>query len=195
MYGVSYTNLGRLRKKIKTDHALALKLWATANHDARILATMIAEPDEAESKMLDAWATDLDNYVLADALAGFAGRTKHRKKKMERWTRSKKEWIGRAGWHLLAKLAGGDKELPDAYLEEYLDTIEKSIHTRKNHVRDAMNTALIAIGMRNSSLEKKALAAAGRIGKVDVDHGETSCKTPDAASYLLKAKARKKKKQ
>ena len=44
MYGVSYATLGQLKKKIKTDHALAEQLWATGNHDARILATMVADP-------------------------------------------------------------------------------------------------------------------------------------------------------
>jgi 3-methyladenine DNA glycosylase AlkD len=38
MFGVSYANLEKLRKKIKTDHMLAGQLWAAGNHDARILA-------------------------------------------------------------------------------------------------------------------------------------------------------------
>ena len=42
-----------------------------------------------------------------------------------------------------------------------------------------MNGALISIGIRNAKLEKLAIAAAKRIGKVEVDHLETSCKTPD----------------
>jgi len=37
------------------------------------------------------------------------------------------------------------------------------------------------------------LAAAKRIGKVEVDHGETSCKTPDASTYIRKAVARRSK--
>ena len=40
-----------------------------------------------------------------------------------------------------------------------------------------------------------ATAAAKRIGKVDVDHGETGCKTPDAAPYIAKAAAHRKKKR
>ena len=52
-----------------------------------------------------------------------------------------------------------------------------------------MNQALISIGLRSPSLRKAAVAAAGRIGKVEVDHGETSCQTPDAAAYIAKAAA------
>ena len=37
------------------------------------------------------------------------------------------------------------------------------------------------------------IAAAQRIGKVEVDHGDTDCKTPDAVSYIKKSLARKSK--
>ena len=90
---------------------------------------------------------------------------------MEKWTKSKNEWIGRAGWQLLAQLAMTDNELPDTYFEEYLKTIRKSIHGSKNRTKEAMNNALIAIGVRNNTLEKKALAVAADIGKIDVEHG------------------------
>lgn len=62
----------------------------------------------------------------------------------------------------------------------------------RNYTRHAVNDALMAIGIRNRALQRKALAAAKRIGKVEVDHGETGCKTPDAASYILKTVAHKK---
>ncbi|MSR01503.1 MAG: hypothetical protein EXR94_02000 [Gemmatimonadetes bacterium] len=41
MFGVSYAVLGKLVKTIKVDQALAEALWATGNHDARILATPV----------------------------------------------------------------------------------------------------------------------------------------------------------
>ena len=79
---------------------------------------------------------------------------------------------------------------PDAQLTEYLRTIERDIQGSKNRVRDAMNSALIAIGTRSAALEKKAIAAARKIGTVLVDHGETCCKTPDAEAYILKTRQR-----
>ena len=36
----------------------------------------------------------------------------------------------------------------------------------------------------------EALAAAERIGKVHVDHGNTACTTPDAAAYIQKTLGR-----
>jgi hypothetical protein len=50
-----------------------------------------------------------------------------------------------------------------------------------------MNSALIQIGCRSVALRKAALAAAKRIGKVEVDYGDTACETPDAAEKIEKA--------
>ena len=72
MYGVSYAHLATLKKRIKSNHALAQQLWASGNHDARILATMIAVPAQMDAALLEAWAHDLGNYVVTDALAGLA---------------------------------------------------------------------------------------------------------------------------
>jgi len=191
-YGVSYANLKTLKKKIKVDHDAARQLWATGNHDARILATMIADPKQVDESLLDAWADDLSNYVTTDAFSGFASKTAFVQQKMEQWTGSDDEWKGQTGWSLLAYLAMNDTSLPDDFFSPYLAIIAQNIHNRKNRVRYAMNNALIAIGTRSDALEKKAVAVAEQIGTVDVDHGETGCKTPDAAAYIRKSRERKK---
>ncbi len=43
MFGLSFDNLKKLAKIHKKAHALALKLWESENHDARVLAYMIAD--------------------------------------------------------------------------------------------------------------------------------------------------------
>jgi 3-methyladenine DNA glycosylase AlkD len=192
MYGVSYANLKALNKKIKRDHQMALKLWESGNHDARVLATMIADPKSADDAMLESWVRDMGNYTITDAVSGYVAKTPLAREKMEAWVQSDDEWIGTAGWNILGQLAMNDSSLPDSYFEGYLDIIQRDIHTRKNRVRYAMNGALIAIGLRNDRLEARALEAAKVIGMVEVDHGETNCKTPFAPEYIQKARARKK---
>lgn len=194
-FGVSYAALAKLAKKIKTDHELAQQLWKTGNHDARVLATMIADPEQATEAQLEAWREDLDQYVICDAFVRyFVSRTPVARKKAEAWSRSDEEWSGRAGWLLLASVAMSEDREGDAYFEKRLAEIEEGIHQARNRVRDAMNGALIGIGLRNARLRTQALAAARRIGKVHVDHGETGCKTPDAAAYIERAQARRKRK-
>src|SRR3954462_601559 len=68
MFGVSYAHLYKLVKKIKTNHPLARDLWASGNYDARILATMIADPKQMDSKEAETWVKDVDSYPLTDAL-------------------------------------------------------------------------------------------------------------------------------
>jgi 3-methyladenine DNA glycosylase AlkD len=193
MFGVSFANLNLLKKKIKVNHPLALELWGSGNHDARVLAAMIAEPFELKSDELDEWLKECDNYVITDMFASLASRTSFARKKSEIWIKSKQEWTARAGWLLLTRLAMTDASLSDEYFEERLSLVESDIHSSKNRVRDAMNTALINIGLRNRNLEKKAIATARKIGKVEVDHGQTECKTPDAIEYMKKTKEYRKK--
>jgi 3-methyladenine DNA glycosylase AlkD len=185
MYGVSFAALGKLKKSIKTDHALARQLWATGNHDARILATMIADPLIMTEAELETWVGDLDNYVITDAFSKMAAQSPFARKKMQQWTRKPDEWMSTAGWDLLGLLAM-DKTQPDDLLDSYIKRIEAEIHEAPNRTRHAMNGALIGIGTRGGTLMQKAVAAAKRIGKVEVDHGETGCQTPDAASYISK---------
>lgn len=194
LFGVSFANLNLLKKQIKVDHELAQWLWASGNGDARNLATMIADPAKFTSKQIDAWAKDQDGYGSCDMLSGLIGKTAFAQDKAEVWIKSKDEWVGRTGWNLIGGLAmNPEHKLADAYFEQMLGKIEKEIHGAKNFTRHAMNMTLICIGARSANLRKKAEAAAGRIGKVVVDHGETDCKTPDAIPYIERMWARKKK--
>jgi len=192
LFGVSYAMLGKLKKKIKVDQSLAEQLWATGNYDARYLATLIADPITITVRTLNAWAKDLDDRHLAGALSNVAAEAPSASKQMEKWTAARNEMIGCAGWHTLASMSRQNNGLPDAYFEEYLGIIEAKIPSGKNWVKYAMNNALINIGVRNPKLQRKATAAAKRIGKVEVDHGETGCKTPDAVPYIEKTMANKK---
>jgi 3-methyladenine DNA glycosylase AlkD len=191
MFGVSYADFKKLVKKIKTNHELAVQLWATGNHDARTLALMIADPKQATPELLDNWVHDMDNYVMSDALGAYVSTTPLAREMMERWIVSDNEWIGATGWNVLAGLANKDTTLPDEYFEGYLNAIKRDLQGAKNRVRHSMNGALISIGIRNSQLENVAVSTAKLIGKVVVDHGETDCKTPDAISYIEKVKARR----
>ena len=190
LYGVSFANQKVLTRKYKGNHQLALELWDSGNADARILATMIADPKLADNAMIERWASDLTNYGLADALEGLVTRTPLAREKAEEWIKSDEEWRGSMGWQLVGQLAMQDKDLPDDYFERHLQTIERDIHSAKNRVRYSMNGAIIAIGLRNDRMREKALAVAEKVGKVEVDHGETGCKTPDAVPYIMKASAR-----
>jgi hypothetical protein len=152
---------------------------------------MVVDPGRLSAKDIDRWLRGLDYYVLVDLLAGVVARTEHAQAKAEQWTASSDDYTGQAGWDLVGLLAASDGDLPDAYFEEKLGVVEAKIRTAPNRTRHAMNGSLIAIGGRNPRLRKQAVATAKRIGTVEVDHGETGCKTPAAAPYIEKMWARR----
>ena len=182
-YGVSYATLTALTKKIKVNHQLARQLWQTDNHDARVLATKIADPNEITRAEIERWVSDCNNYIITDAVSSIAAQMPNADTFAHKWITSNSEWITSIGWNVLAILATIDS-LTITAMRELLPRITTEIATAPNRTKHAMNNTLIAIGGVHVDLRNEALDAASSIGKVQVDHGQTSCKTPDAAQYI-----------
>lgn len=193
MFGVSFATLKELVKKIGVDHELARALWETGNYDARILAVKIADPAQTTSTELDRWAGDMTTRMCCGYVSMLAAEGPHGAAKAAEWLAPGSPRRS-AGWILAGHLAQLDATTPDSPFLARLAEIEKTIHTAPNSDREAMNMAVIQIGCRNAALRKAATAAAKRIGKVEVDHGDTACKTPDAAQYIDKCWAHSKSK-
>lgn len=185
LFGVSFASLENLRKQIKTDHDLALGLWATGNHDARVLAAKIVDPARLTAKVADQWAKDCDNYIVVEALAKPIAQSPVGEARAAAWKDKKGEWIASLAWATYANLALLGR-LDVTTGRQLLRQIEREIHDRPNRVRHEMNGCVIAIGVAIQECRQAALAAADEIGTIDVDHGETGCKTPDAWEYIDK---------
>ncbi len=195
MFGVSFATMKTLVKKIGVDQELAQGLWKTGNHDARVLAMKIADPAAMKPADLDRWAKENRVRMCGGYVAMIAAEGPHGSAKAKEWFASSDEFLRAHGWMLAGQLAMLDEKLPDAWFNGLVAKIEKTIHSASNAEREAMNGALISIGGRSETLRKAATAAAKRIGKVEVDYGDTECKTPDAGPYIEKmwahAKAKK----
>jgi 3-methyladenine DNA glycosylase AlkD len=195
MFGVSFATLKTLVKRIDVDHELALALWDTGNFDARNLAFKIVDPARMTSSDLDRWARETSTSRMCGGyVAMVAAEGSHGAKKSAQWLASKDPRERCAGWLLLGQLSQRDETTPDSFFEKRLAEIERTIHAAPNSEREGMNMAVITIGCRSPGLRKAALAAAKRIGVVEVDHGDTDCKTPDAAEYIEKCWAHAKSK-
>jgi hypothetical protein len=186
MFGVSFATLKALLKRIGVDHELALALWDTGNFDARNLAVKIADPARMSTSVLDAWAGVPTSLGCGSYVAYLAAEGPHARSRCDAWRSSPKEPKRCAGWSLVAAMAMLEEDSPDAWFGERLGELEKSIHAAPNEQRKTMLNALIAIGCRSVTLRKAATAAAKRIGKVEIDHGDTACKTPEPGPTLEK---------
>lgn len=192
VFGVLTSEIAKLQKKIKVDHALALELWKTGNAEARILALLVADPLKLTQADADGLVKHGQVRFLGCYLSGLVGRSPIADATMRVWMKSPDESTREMGYGILgARLKADPGAVTDADAAQILATIEKEIHHSSNWARSAMNTALISIGIYKPTLRRKTIAAAKRIGKVEVDHGETNCKTADAVSYIEKASKRK----
>lgn len=192
VFGVLTSEIATLQKKIKVDHALAMELWKTGNAEARVLALQVADPEKLTRADADRLVKDGPVRFIGSYLSGLLARSPIAEKTMDAWMKSPDESHREVGFGILGvRLKDDPGSVSDADAGKVLATIEKEIHRSPNWARRAMNGALISIGVFKPALRKKAIEAAKRIGTVEVDHGETNCKTPDAAPYIEKALKRK----
>jgi 3-methyladenine DNA glycosylase AlkD len=191
LFGVSYEQVAEIARRIGRDQDLAEGLWRTDNHDARMLATRIADPALLDAQTAERWLADTDNHVLTGALASLLARAPAARPLAQRWRERDGEWPSSAGWALTASLVLRPGALADGECARLLVTIEDRIGDAPNRTRHEMNGALIAIGARGGELEEQGRAAAQRIGRVIVDHGQTGCETPAAITWLERIAARR----
>ncbi|MSP62159.1 MAG: DNA alkylation repair protein [Myxococcales bacterium] len=185
LFGVSFAILKAITKRIGVDHELACALWETGNFDARNLAVKVVDPARLSPADLDRWADDSRVQMVIGYVAQVAVETPHARGRATAWL-AKPSGPRAVGWTLVAAMALCDETTPDAWFADRILEIEKAIHGAPNVERVPMNHALIAVGCRSAALRKVASAAAKRIGKVEVDHGDTDCATIDARERIEK---------
>jgi 3-methyladenine DNA glycosylase AlkD len=167
-YGISTPALHALAKKIGRNYALAEQLWASGNHEAKILATLVGEPVRVTSAQMNRWARDFDSWDVVDAACCYLFvHAKPAWQKTSEWSRHKEEFIKRAAFSLMAYLAYKDKAAPNARFLRLLAIIHRESRDDRNFVKKAVNWALRNIGKRNRALNRAAIRTAKEIRALD----------------------------
>jgi 3-methyladenine DNA glycosylase AlkD len=168
-FGVSMATMKCLVKRTERNHDLALKLWASGWHEARMLASLLDEPARVTPAQMDAWAKSFNNWADCDtACFALFDRTPHGFKKVAQWSRRDEEFVKRGAFALLASLALHDRKADDAAFLRCLPMIEAAATDDRNFVRKGVNWALRAIGERNSALNALAVKLAERLAASDM---------------------------
>ena|SRR3990167_7071205 len=165
--GISIYILRPLARKIGKDHKLALRLWKSGIHEARILASYIDEPGEVTERQMEDWVSDFDSWDVCDQVCGLFGKTPFAYKKIVEWSKRKEEFVKRAAFALIAEVAWYDKKAEDKQFEKLFPLIVRESTDERNFVRKAVNWALRNIGKRRPKLTKKAIKVAKEIQKID----------------------------
>ncbi len=160
--GVPKPKIRELAKKIGKDNELALLLWDSCVHEAKILATLVADPSTFPEELADKWVSEVDNWDLCDQLVfNLIWKTDYAYRKALEWVKREEEFVKRAGFALIAKLAISSKIKDEAFLR-FLDLIEGCEDERK-YVQKTVSWALRQIGKRNEFLHEKAMETAERM--------------------------------
>ncbi len=158
---MSIYELRRVAKGLGRDHDLALALWATGNHEARLLASMVDDPAAVTEAQMEAWAAAFDSWDVCDQVtSNLFDKTPFAYDKVREWSAAPDEWVKRAAFATAAALAVQDKKAADEPFLEILELCRREAGDDRNFVKKAVNWALRNIGKRNLRLHAAAVATA-----------------------------------
>jgi len=156
----------KMAKEIGKDHKMALKLWDTKIHEARILAGIIDEPSLVGKKQMEHWVRDFDSWDVCDQVCmNLFDKTEFAWTMPFEWSKRQEEFVKRAGFALMAALAFHNKSSDDKKFLKFFPIIKREAADERNFVRKSVNWALRQIGKRNKNLCSQALKLAREIKK------------------------------
>jgi 3-methyladenine DNA glycosylase AlkD len=166
-FGVSMANMKVLAKQLGRNHELAAALWDTGWYEARMLATLVDEPERVTPAQMERWCRDFENWAICDtACFALFDRTPHAWRKVAQWCNRRNEFEKRAAFALLWSLTVHDKHADDKLFVRGLLFVERAATDPpddRNFVKKAVNMALRAIGKRSPALNAAAVAVAQRL--------------------------------
>ena len=135
VFGVLTTEIGKLQKKIKVDHALAMQLWKTKNAEARVLALQVADAQKLTRTEADGLLKDGPVRFIGRYLSGLVARSPIAEKTMRDWMKSPDESTRELGYVILGvRLRDDPDSISDADAERILATIENGLLPIVSHL-------------------------------------------------------------
>lgn len=160
-YGIPLPMLRAKAKEYKKRHRLALELWDTGIHEARVMASMVADPQQFTPELMDSWVADFDSWDVCDQCCSNLFRlTPFAHDKVWAYAVDERKFVRRTAFVLIAVLAVHDKQSGNDVFMKYLTLIEDYAFDGRNFVKKAVNWALRQIGKRNIALNSAAAKTA-----------------------------------
>jgi len=164
VFGIPIPELRKIAKQIGKNHGLALKLWDSRIHEARILAGYIEEPEKITEKQFEKWVKDFDSWDVVDQVCSSClDKTKFIIDKIFELSKRKEEFTKRTAFTLICCLTVHDKKMTDKEFLKFFPLIKKASTDERNFVKKAVNWALRQIGKRNKKLNVQAIKLALRL--------------------------------
>ncbi len=158
--GVSVPDIRAVGKRCGTDQTLASQLWRSGIHEARILATLVADPGALTVEEMEAWVVDISSWDVCDFAADVFGRTQGSPRTIRAWARRPEGFVKRCAFSMIARRAVWAKDAPDREFLGYLPLIRRAATDERNEVKKGVSWALRQIGKRNRALLAAAMEEA-----------------------------------
>ena len=165
--GVSMSSIQAIAKQLgPRDPKLAAALWDTGCYEARMLTAFVHDPGKVAAAQMDRWCKQFDNWAICDTLCfKLWDRTPHAWSKAEQWSKKDGEFVKRAGFALLASMAGHDKKSGDDPFRDSLAWIERGAFDDRNFVKKGVSWALRRIGTRSAALKDSCIELAAQLAQ------------------------------
>jgi 3-methyladenine DNA glycosylase AlkD len=161
--GISTDEMRRIARLIKKDHARALELWQTGVREARLLASLTAEPKTLSLDEARQWAADFNSWEIVDTVSDLFVESGHWPVLIPEFAADEREFVRRTAFSMMAWAAVHLKKEPDAHILAFLPLIERHAHDPRNFVKKAVNWALRQIGKRNAVCREPAWELAEKL--------------------------------
>jgi 3-methyladenine DNA glycosylase AlkD len=174
-HGVNLTQLRTLARRLKTQHDLAIELWATDDTAARLLTTLVCRPKAFSAAELGTMIRDIRSPKLLDwFIVNVVKPGRHAEELRLSW-KDGDDLVGRAGWSLTTERVIRKAEGLD--IGALLDQIEKEMKQAPDNKQWAMNHCLAEIGIHHPGFRKRAIGIGERLA-VLIDYPASPGCTP-----------------
>ena len=174
-------------KEIKRDHDLAVELWSTEDHHARLLAALLFDKKRLTEGVIEELASDLlahqedkRNQISDWLLANQLTKDKTLIALMETWEMHPSPTLRRWFWYYQARLRWTGKTPSPENSADLLNSLEATMETAEPEVQWAMNFCAGQIGIFEPQFRSRCIKLGKVLGLYKDDPVPKNC-TP---SYL-----------
>lgn len=182
-HGVNLTKLRGVAKRLKSDQELALRLWATDDTAARLVAILISKPRAFTPAELDEMLREARAPKVHDWLVNYVVKKgPHAEELRKTWLADPDPIVASAGWALTSDAVAKRPEVLD--FPALLDTIEAEMKDAPDRLQWEMNTCLATIGIRRPELRARALDIGERLEVLKDYPTPPNCTSPFAPIWI-----------
>ena len=182
-HGVNLTKLRAIATRLKTQHELALELWATGDAATRLVALLVCRPKafsaaELDTMMREARVPKVLDWLLGDVVK----KNPHAEELRVAWFDDADPLVAAAAWALTSVRVAKKPEGLD--LPGLLDLVEAHMKDAPSRLQWAMNECLATIGIHHPDLRERAVAIGHRLEVLKDYPTAPGCVSPFAPIWI-----------